>query len=236
MSELGLCSRREADDFIARGLVKVNGEIVSELGFKIAPEAQIELLRGALSKQQQKLSILLHKPVGFVSHKTEKDYPTAASLLRQQNQSKLSPPGPRLNRDNTMGLAPVGRLDIDSRGLMLFTQDGRIAKYVIGEDSDIEKEYEVSVDQKLSLLHIQKLKFGLKLDGKLLKRAKVSPINDHSFRIILTEGKNRQIRRMCELLDLKVVSLKRTRIGKLHLGNLAEGEWRYLSKNETFLF
>lgn len=232
MSELSICSRREADEYISQGMVKVNGEIINELGTKIHPDDKIELLKAARSQQSQKLSIVLHKPVGYVSHKTEDDYPTATSLLKNSSQSDFSPFGPKLNRDNTYGLAPVGRLDIDSRGLMLFTQDGRLAKYVIGEDSDVEKEYEVTVDSKMNLTQIQKLKFGLELDGKLLKRAKVSPINDHSFRMTLTEGRKRQIRRMCELVGLNVVSLKRTRIGKIHLGHLKEGEWRYLKKNE----
>lgn len=232
MSELGLCSRREADEWIPRGWVKVNGIVIDALGSKVKPNDKIELDPKALSNQRGKLSIILNKPVGYVSHKTEEDYQTATSLLRNENKYLESPEGPFLNRDNTYGLAPVGRLDIDSKGLILFTQDGRVAKKIIGEDSEVEKEYLVKVDKKIQASMVEKLKFGLELDGKALKRAKVKAVNDYTLNIVLTEGKKRQIRRMCELVGLSVTSLKRTRIGKINLGMLPEGQWRFLHLNE----
>ena len=132
------------------------------------------------------------------------------------------------------GLAPAGRLDIDSQGLLVLTQDGRIAKQLIGEDSQIEKEYLVRVDGQLSEKDLKLLNHGLSLDGARLKPAKVSWQNKDQLRFILKEGKKRQIRRMCELVGLKVVGLKRVRIGKVRLGDLPQGEWRYLRPDERF--
>jgi 23S rRNA pseudouridine2604 synthase len=131
-------------------------------------------------------------------------------------------------------LAPAGRLDIDSVGLIVFTQDGRIAKQLIGQDSQIEKEYLVRVEGTLSAEGLEKLNFGLSLDGQPLKRAKVSWQNEDQLRFALREGKKRQIRRMCELVGLKVTGLKRIRIGSVVLGKLAEGQWRYLRADERF--
>ena len=132
------------------------------------------------------------------------------------------------------GLAPAGRLDIDSTGLLVLTQDGRIAKLLIGEDSVIEKEYLVRVQGRLSDKQLALLNHGLELDGKALKPAKVSWQNEDQLRFILKEGKKRQIRRMCELVGLRVTGLKRVRIGKIRLGDLPPGQWRYLRDDEKF--
>ena len=135
-------------------------------------------------------------------------------------------------------LVPAGRLDIDSVGLLVLTQDGRIAKQLIGEDTSIEKEYLVRVKYmksgKLPDADLQRLNHGLSLDGKPLLPAKVQWQNDDQLRFILREGKKRQIRRMCELVGLKVTGLKRVRIGKVRLGNLPEGKWRYIDADEPF--
>ena len=133
-----------------------------------------------------------------------------------------------------MGLAPAGRLDIDSNGLLILTQDGRIAKKIIGENSSVDKEYLVRVTGKLSDKGLNLLNHGLSLDGKKLKPAKVSWQNEDQLRFILQEGKKRQIRRMCELVGLKVVGLKRIRIGNVMLGNLPPGQWRYFGAGESF--
>ena len=131
-------------------------------------------------------------------------------------------------------LAPAGRLDIDSQGLLVLTQDGRIAKQMVGENSRIEKEYLVRVEGALSPAKLALLNHGLSLDGQALKPAQVNWLNRDQLRFILNEGKKRQIRRMCELVGLKVTGLKRVRIGKVKLGNLPEGQWRYLEEGETF--
>jgi 23S rRNA pseudouridine2604 synthase len=132
------------------------------------------------------------------------------------------------------GLAPAGRLDIDSTGLLVLTQDGRIAKKLIGENSGIEKEYLVRVEGRLTAEGLAKLNFGLSLDDSPLKRADVKWQNDDQLRFVLREGKKRQIRRMCELVGLKVTGLKRVRIGKVLLGDLTQGQWRYLRSDEHF--
>ena len=132
------------------------------------------------------------------------------------------------------GIAVAGRLDIDSTGLLVLTQDGRVARHLIGETSDVEKEYLVRVSGKLTEHGLSLLNLGLSLDGKALKPAVVRWQNDDQLQFILKEGKKRQIRRMCELVGLKVLGLKRVRIGNVRLGDLPAGQWRYLRQNERF--
>lgn len=218
LSERGICSRREADVYIERGEVLVDGKVVSALGVKVSPDAQISLSPKAQEQQNSKITILLHKPVGYVSTQPEKGYKTAIDLL---------PPHLR-------NLNPAGRLDIESKGLLVFTEDGALAKKLIGENSSIEKEYLVRVAGKISEEKLRKLRFGLHLDGKPLKQAKVDQLESQLLRMILHEGKKRQIRRMCECVDLEVIGLKRVRIGRVRLRDLPEGKWRRLLPHEKF--
>ncbi len=234
MSEQGLCSRREADDYIAKGWVKVDGEIVSELGTKILPTQKITLERAAQAKQQGRVTILLHKPMGYVSGQAEEGYKPAILLLDAATRWEQDTAPIRFHRSQMLGLAPAGRLDIDSTGLLVLTQDGRVAKQLVGEDSPVEKEYLVRVQGQIDSNGLAMLNHGLSLDGKKLKQAKVSWQNDDQLRFILQEGKKRQIRRMCEMVGLKVSALKRVRIGKVKLGDLPQGQWRYLGAEEQF--
>ncbi len=234
MSEQGLCSRREADDYIAKGWVKVDGETVSELGTKILPTQKITLERAAQARQEGRVTILLHKPVGYVSGQAEEGYKPAILLLDASTRWAQDTSPQRFHRSQLLGLAPAGRLDIDSTGLLVLTQDGRIAKQLIGEDSPIEKEYLVRVQGKIDTNGLAMLNHGLSLDGKKLKPAKVSWQNEDQLRFILKEGKKRQIRRMCEMVGLRVTALKRVRIGKVRLGDLPQGQWRYLRPEEQF--
>ena len=126
----------------------------------------------------------------------------------------------------------AGRLDIDSRGLLVFTQDGRLARLLIGENSPIDKEYHVSLEQPAGEDQLARLRHGLELDGRPLRPAEVSRLAPDRLRIVLREGRKRQIRRMCELVGLDVIGLKRVRIGALRLGNLPEGKWRFLEPGE----
>jgi len=233
LSERGLCSRREADSYIEQGLVTVDGEVVHELGTRAFRHQTIKLRSGAKRQQEQRLTILLNKPVGYISHlDDEEQYKPAASLITPENQFRAA--SCQTERTQFRSLAPAGRLDIDSSGLLVLTQDGRIAKLLIGEDSPIEKEYLVRVSGKLSEVGLRSLQHGLSLDGKALKPAKVSWQNEDQLRFVLREGRKRQIRRMCELVDLTVVGLKRIRIGQINLGSLPSGQWRLLSKQERF--
>ncbi|PIS11830.1 MAG: pseudouridylate synthase, partial [Bdellovibrio sp. CG10_big_fil_rev_8_21_14_0_10_47_8] len=213
MAERGLCSRREADEYIAQGLVFVNGERVQELGTKVSRDVQIELAVKAQNKQDSLVTIILNKPIGYVSAQPEPQYEPAIRLLIPENFEGSSEPP--VNPQGLKGLAVAGRLDIDSQGLLIFTQDGRIAKQIIGENSQVEKEYLVRVAGVLPKEKLELLRFGLELDGKKLKRAEVEWVNEDQLRFVLREGKKRQIRRMCEMVGLQINGLKRVRVGKL---------------------
>ncbi len=244
MAELGLCSRREADEWVENGWVKVNGR-VAEMGQQVSPTDRIEVDKQAQNKQATQVTILLHKPIGYVSGQAEDGHEPAVVLIQPQNRWREDRSPMRFNGAQLRGLAPSGRLDIDSTGLLVLTQDGRVARQLIGEDSEIEKEYLVRVSwdggrvtenvqaafprEKLALLN-----HGLSLDGQALKPARVEWENPEQLRFVLKEGKKRQIRRMCELVGLKVVGLKRVRIGRVMLGKLPQGQWRYLAPHERF--
>ncbi|WP_020167284.1 MULTISPECIES: pseudouridine synthase [Methylotenera] len=239
MAERGICSRREADEWIVNGWVKVDGEILETLGTRIKPDAEIVISAYAYEQQAEQVTILLHKPVGYVSGQAEDGYQPAIVLVHPDNEWMDDPDlnsynAKEFQRGFLHGLAPAGRLDIDSTGLLVLTQDGRIARHLIGEDSSVEKEYLVRVEGELSDADLQRLNHGLSLDGEKLKPAKVSWQNEDQLRFVLREGKKRQIRRMCEMVGLFVVGLKRVRIGSVNLGKLPPGQWRYLRDNERF--
>lgn len=233
MAERGLCSRREADSLIERGLVFVNGGRIDVLGTKVDPSARITLAPEAKRRQEQRVTILLHKPVGYVSGQPEPGYEPAASLIRAETQFDCDTAQP-FHFTHLKGLAPAGRLDIDSTGLLVLTQDGRTARSLIGEHSEVEKEYLVRVEGKLTDEGLRLLRHGLSLDERKLQPARVEWVNDDQLRFVLKEGRKRQIRRMCELVGLRVTGLKRVRIGKVRLGDLPLGQWRFLRKNEIF--
>ncbi|MEI8385153.1 MAG: pseudouridine synthase [Nitrosomonadaceae bacterium] len=234
MSEQGLCSRREADSYIEQGWVFVDGDRITELGTKVYPTQKIKLDKAAQAQQLGQVTILLNKPIGFVSGQPEPGYQPAVTLINQESRFQESQSSLRFSPMHLKGLAPAGRLDIDSQGLLVLTQDGRIAKQLIGADSEIEKEYLVRVQGTLSKQQLELLNHGLSLDGETLKLAQVSWQNQDQLRFILREGKKRQIRRMCELVGLKVTGLKRVRIGQVKLGDLPTGKWRYLRDKEKF--
>lgn len=234
MSELGLCSRREADEWIVNGWVRVDGKVVDTLGTRVSPQARIEIDPAAREHQSELVTILLHKPVGYVSGQPEDGYQPAMVLIRPENRWAEDPSHLKFKPGHLRGLAPAGRLDIDSTGLLVFTQDGRVARRLIGQDSEVEKEYLVRVEGTLSDDGMRLLQHGLTLDGVKLKPARVSWQNEHQLRFVLREGRKRQIRRMCELVGLVVTGLKRVRSGSVPLGALPVGQWRYLRKDEKF--
>ena len=255
MAELGLCSRREADAWIARGWVLVDGE-PAEMGMPVAPDVKIEVLPQARHQQAGQVTILLHKPMGYVSGQPEDGHEAAATLIGSPSQwrgdARTPSDGRRFASEHTRGLAPCGRLDIDSVGLLVLTQDGRVARTLIGENSGIEKEYLVRVQwapngpqgegvvaQNVQAVfppeQLARLRHGLSLEDQPLKPAQVEWMNPEQLRFVLIEGKKRQIRRMCEQVGLHVVGLKRIRIGGVVLGNLPVGQWRYLGADESFV-
>ena len=233
MSERGMCSRREADLWIERGWVYVDGEQVSELGSRIDPSAAITVSKEAERDQAKQVTILLHKPVGYVSGQPEPGCTPAVTLISEETQVAQSG-DPEFKPWMLRGLAPAGRLDVDSTGFLVLTSDGRVAKKLIGEDSQAEKEYLVRVSGRMIDGGLDLLRHGLELDGKPLRPAWVKQLNEDQLHIILKEGKKRQIRRMCELVGLKVTGLKRVRIGRIRLGDLPMGKWRFLREGEAF--
>lgn len=234
MALLGICSRREADDYILKGWVKVNGQTATLKGQPVTERDQITLSPLARRQQAGRVTILLNKPVGYVSAQPEKNYKAAAELVTRQNQWEGDKSKTRFSEQHKYGLAPAGRLDIDSVGLLVLTQDGVVARQIIGEKSSIDKEYLVRVTGTIAPGGLQLLNHGLSLDGEQLLPAKVSWQNKDQLRFILRQGKKRQIRRMCALVGLQVIGLKRIRIGKVQLGKLPPGKWRYLNDKERF--
>ena len=246
MAELGLCSRREADEWIERGWVKVNGQ-PAQMGMQVGPNDRITVERAAQHQQRQQVTILLHKPMGYVSGQAEDGHEPAVTLVQARNRWTDDRTPTRFNPGQLRGLAPAGRLDIDSVGLLVLTQDGRVARELIGENSQVEKEYLVRVhwqgpqglvSQNINAVfpsaQLALLRHGLSLDGQALKPAQVDWQNPEQLRFILREGKKRQIRRMCEQVGLHVVGLKRVRMGRVALGQLPVGQWRYLGPGEKF--
>lgn len=233
MASRGLCSRREADELIERGWVRVDGRVLSELGVRVDPGVAIELDPRAQRSQQQRVTILLNKPVGYVSGQPEGSCRPAVVLIRPESQA-LAPGEERFRPAMLKGLAPAGRLDVDSTGLLVLTQDGRVARQLIGEDSQIDKEYLVRVEGRLTASGLGLLNHGLELDGRALRPARVEWVNAEQLRFVLREGRKRQIRRMCELVGLRVTALKRVRIGQVVLGELAVGQWRLRRHGEEF--
>lgn len=227
LAQSGVCSRREAEALIAQGLVSIDGETVADPGRKIETGQTLTLADRAEAALGEALTVVFHKPVGIVSAQPEHGQIPAIRFLTRGTLYGESPVIP----DRDTKLAPVGRLDMDSRGLLILSEDGVVAKAVIGPASELDKEYLVTVggavtDRKLALL-----RHGLHLDGRQLKPAKVTA-DGQTLRVILTEGRNRQIRRMCDLVELEVIDLFRVRIGPLRLGDLPEGRWRVLTPEE----
>jgi 23S rRNA pseudouridine2604 synthase len=242
MAELGLASRREADEWIERGWVKVNG-VVAQMGVKVLHSDRIEVERQAAAQQREQVTILMNKPVGYVSGQPEDGHESAVVLINERSRWVQDRAPIRFNPQQLRGLAMAGRLDIDSTGLLVLTQDGRVARQLIGEDSGMEKEYLVrvrlgecttDVQKALPAEQLARLRHGLSLDGKALKPAQVDWQNPEQLRFVLREGKKRQIRRMCEQVGLFVTGLKRVRVGRVSLGNLPVGQWRYLAPDERF--
>ncbi len=267
MAALGMASRREADEWIEKGLVRVNGK-VARMGQRVAETDDISVSDEAKASQAERVTILLHKPIGWVSGQPEDGHPAAIELITSDSIDAKTEKVKPFKPWHLKSLAPCGRLDIDSTGLLVLSQDGRVARAIIGEDSDMEKEYLVRVEyqgapeiglrdaadakdmpptqgETVSAVKrnvkavfppeaLEQLRHGLELDGQELLPAKVSWQNEEQLRFVLREGKKRQIRRMCELVGLKVVGLKRIRIGRVVLGDLPPGKWRYLQSWEKF--
>ena len=222
--------------------MRVNGQ-VAVMGLKVSAQDQVAVDRRADAAQAERVTILLHKPMGYVSGQAEDGHQPAVTLVNARSHWRGDASRQRFTPTQLRGLAPAGRLDIDSVGLLVLTQDGRVARQLIGEDSSVDKEYLVRVSLGEVATNVQavfppaqlaRLRHGLALDGQPLKPAQVDWQNPEQLRFVLREGKKRQIRRMCEQVGLHVTGLKRIRIGRVQLGQLPVGQWRYLGPDETF--
>lgn len=211
---LNIASRREADKLIKDGKVKVNGEIIINPAIQVGENDKI--ICDIEDYKNEKIYIKLNKPVGYVVSNNKKEGKPIYKLLDEKLKK----------------LYPIGRLDKDSKGLILFTNDGIFSRKIIGEESECEKEYYVKLEGNISDGALKKLEFGISLDGKKLKPAIVKRVSKNSFNIILKEGRNRQIRRMCEKVGFEVILLKRLRISNIYLNDLQEGKFEYLTKDE----
>eukprot|EP00903_Cladosiphon_okamuranus_P002862 g2860.t1 len=227
MAELGLCSRREAEALIEAGGVFVDEEKVERPGHKIEPGQTLKLAERAQRAIASKFTAVLNKPVDYVSAQPEDGQIPAVRLLKTASATDGSR-GPAKDAS----LAPLGRLDQDSHGLLLLSDDGVLAKAIIGPQHSLEKEYLVEVQGEITPGRLTLLRNGLSLDERRLKPAKVTREEGQVLRFILKEGRKRQIRRMCDLVGLRVVDLQRIRIGPLELGDLPQGKWRALKAKE----
>jgi len=209
-SEQGIASRRKAEEYIKNGWIKVNGKIVTELGTKVDPETDtVELCAQAKQEQKQFKYVLLNKPEGYVTNLPKEGEKEAKDLLPKQYK----------------GLSPVGRLDKDSEGLLLFTNDGVLAHRLTSPKFDHEKEYLVTVDKTISQEVLHKYHRGVVILGEKTKPVEVKKFKGTTYQFILREGKNRQIRRMLNNFGYRVLHLKRVRIANYKLGNLKPGEF-----------
>ena len=214
IASLNIASRREADRLIQNGNVKVNGIVNTNSATQVDENDKVEC--SIEQYKEDKIYIKLNKPRGYV-------------VSSNKNEGK---PIYNLIKNDFDNIYPVGRLDKDSSGLILLTNDGVFAKQIIGENTNCEKEYYVRVNDSVPDGALKKLEYGISLDGQKLKPAKVKRVNKNSFHIILTEGKNRQIRRMCQKIGFEVIILKRLRISGILLGDLKEGSFQNLKKEE----
>lgn len=213
----GICSRRSAENYITCGKVKVNGKVVTNLSTKVDElNDKVEVLGKNISIEKKKVYIMLNKPKGFVTtNKEQFNRKCTLDLIKEPQR-----------------VFPIGRLDMYTEGLLLFTNDGDFANKITHPKNKIEKVYVVKADKNITKDMIYKLENGLDIGGYITKEAKVNLLKEREFEITISEGKNRQVRKMCEAVGLKVLELKRIKLGNIKLGDLQIGKYRFLTKNE----
>jgi 23S rRNA pseudouridine2604 synthase len=214
IAETGVCSRREADKWIEAGRVTCNADTAT-LGTQVSEGDEVRIDGKLIGAKKKQIYIALNKPIGIICT-TEPDIKDNIIEFIGHRER----------------IFPIGRLDKDSEGLILLTNDGDIVNEILRSENNHEKEYMVTLDRAITDLSLKMLAGGVKIMGQMTKPSKVSRLGQNAFRIILTQGLNRQIRRMCSALGYKVQRLKRVRIMNVKLGNLESGKWRYLSESE----
>lgn len=212
----GVCSRRNADEIILQGRVKINGQVVTDLSTRVSNKDKVQIDNKEIKLEKNKLYIMLNKPTGYVTTSKEQfKRPSVLDLIKVEER-----------------MFPVGRLDMDSEGLLLLTNDGDFTNKIIHPTKHVSKQYEVVLKEEITSQAIEKLEKGIDIGGYITRPAKVKKINKNVILITIKEGKNRQIRKMCEAVDNKVVTLKRVQIGELKLGDLKTGEYRSLTSED----
>ena len=214
ISSQGLCSRREADEWIEKGRVQINGK-PAQKGNRVFPDDVVTVDGNRVAEEIEEVYIMLNKPAGITCTTDKRDKSNIIDFLNFDQR-----------------VFPIGRLDKNSTGLILLTNNGDIVNKILRKENRHEKEYIVTVDKPITAKFLEKMSGPIPILGQTTLPAKVSQLKPRIFRIILTQGLNRQIRRMCEYCGYKVLALKRIRVMHLNLGNLKSGEWRYLNKKE----
>lgn len=218
IASCGICSRRKADELIQSGRIKVNGEVVKDLGVKVSLEDKVELDGKTISKEEKKVYLMLNKPVGYVT--------TASDEKGRKNVLDL------IYED--VRVYPIGRLDMYTEGLLLLTNDGDFANKLMHPKFEIDKRYVVTTDTKVTRQMLETLRNGVNIGDYVTREAKVEKIDEENISITIHEGKNRQVRRMCEAVGIKVLKLKRTNYGSLSLGELPVAKYRHLTDFELY--
>lgn len=217
IASCGICSRRKAEEYILQGRIKLNDKVVKDLAVLVDEKKdKVYFDNKLIEPEEEKVYIMLNKPKGYITTNSE-----------------------QFNRKSTLDLIhenvrvfPIGRLDMDTEGMLLLTNDGEFANLLTHPKGKVEKRYIVDVDKIVTDKMIKALEEGVDIGNYITRPAKVKKNKENQIEIIISEGKNRQVRKMCEAISLKVINLKRVQIGSLILGNLKLGKYRYLSKDE----
>ncbi len=218
IASCGICSRRKADELIQSGRIKVNGEVVKDLGVKVSLEDKVELDGKTISKEEKKVYLMLNKPVGYVTTVSdEKGRKNVLDLIYED-----------------VRVYPIGRLDMYTEGLLLLTNDGDFANKLMHPKFEIDKRYIVTTDTKVTRKMLETLRNGVNIGDYVTREAKVEKIDEDNISITIHEGKNRQVRRMCEAVGIKVLKLKRTNYGPVSLGELPVAKYRHLTDFELY--
>lgn len=216
IASCGICSRRKADELIEAGKVKVNDQIVTNLGMQVSDTDVVKVEDKVISKEEKKVYIVLNKPKGYVTTNNEQfNRKSVIDLIHED-----------------VRVYPVGRLDMYTEGLLILTNDGEFSNKLMHPRNKIEKTYVVTTDTNVTKEQIENLKNGVDIGDYFTKPAKVKMVGNNKVEIIISEGKNRQVRRMCESVGINLLNLRRTKVGKIDLGTLQTGKYRYLTEEE----